>query len=490
MKSVVMIAYFFPPEGNAGAFRPLRFVRHLPSRGWQPTVLTLDTDSFERYDPSLLSQVPSEVEVIRVRNRDPWQAFRAARERRMRERISAASKEVAVKIRSAHDRPLRSFVRELVRAVETWSYHPDTAMGWIRPAVKAAVRLCAKKRPDVIWATAGPVSSFVIAQHVSQRTGVPYVLDFRDAWTITHNEFEERRPKWGKHLDWRNMFGLLKSAKAIVFRYETEAECYWRAYEGALDASRIHIIPNGYEGGLDAFTPARSERCNLLYTGTLPDYRYDTLLQALCTLKNASPDEAKRLHLQFIGEGMESLANEVATLGLNDLVSVSGPMSHEAVTRLSREADALLLLGRAATMRGYELFAAAKLFGYLKAGRPIIGILPNDEARKILLHVGVSTIADVDSVPEIVAVLRHLLQSWRTGQLRALVPDPNACQDYSAELQVDNLVRALDGEPASYAFIPGRVDIPASLREAVHIRRRALRQKTLAAFCRTPTYSN
>src|SRR6516164_4065272 len=75
MKSVIMIAYNFPPEGNAGAHRPLRFVRHLPLMGWQPVVVTLATELYERYDPSLLTQVPAEVEVIRVRSRDPWLAF-------------------------------------------------------------------------------------------------------------------------------------------------------------------------------------------------------------------------------------------------------------------------------------------------------------------------------------------------------------------------------------------------------------------------------
>jgi len=58
MKSVVMIAYNFPPEGNAGTYRPLRFVGHLLSIGWQPTVITLETDFYERYDSSLLSLVP------------------------------------------------------------------------------------------------------------------------------------------------------------------------------------------------------------------------------------------------------------------------------------------------------------------------------------------------------------------------------------------------------------------------------------------------
>ena len=71
MKSVIMIAYHFPPEGNAGSYRPLRFVRHLTAQDWQPTVITLKTDFYERYDPSLLSLVPNDVDVIRVANRDP-----------------------------------------------------------------------------------------------------------------------------------------------------------------------------------------------------------------------------------------------------------------------------------------------------------------------------------------------------------------------------------------------------------------------------------
>jgi len=52
MKSVVMI-YGFPPEGSAGVYRPLRFVRHLPSFGWHPTVITVDAKSYETYDSSL-----------------------------------------------------------------------------------------------------------------------------------------------------------------------------------------------------------------------------------------------------------------------------------------------------------------------------------------------------------------------------------------------------------------------------------------------------
>ena len=59
---------------------------------------------------------------------------------------------------------------------------------------------------------------------------------------------------------------------------------------------------------------------------------------------------------------------------------------------------------------------------------PIIGVLPNDETKKILLRVGVSTVADVDSPLEIVGVLHRVLDAWRRGELSALLPNPSECE--------------------------------------------------------------
>src|SRR5437879_11529438 len=88
-----MIAHAFPPEGVAGVYRPLRFVRHMPSLGWQPTVITLDAGTYERYDPTLLGQVPDDIEVIRVRNGDPWQALLAKRNQRVQIQLAKAPPE-------------------------------------------------------------------------------------------------------------------------------------------------------------------------------------------------------------------------------------------------------------------------------------------------------------------------------------------------------------------------------------------------------------
>lgn len=467
MRSVIMLAYFFPPEGSAGAYRPLRFLRHLPATDWRVRVISLDTDFYERYDPELLAFVPSDTTVLRVRGRDPWQTIQARRAQRTLEKLANSPAETVAQIGAAHQARLRSRIREFVHTVEAWCYHPDTAMSWVRPTVQAIVRMCAHERPDVIWATAGPVSSLVAAQQASQRTGVPYVVDFRDPWTVTHSAFGARRPAWARHADQRTMHRILGGARAAVFLYDTMAECYWRLYRGALDASKIHIIPNGYDGTMESFAASVGDKCTIVHTGTLFSYRYDTLLQALHCLKKSDPARARQLHLLFVGEGTEALANEVSALGLSDIVATTGPVSHAESTRLQREAHALLVLGRPQTMKGHELFAGAKLFGYLKASRPIVGVLPQDETNKILHRVGVSTVANVESPSEIVAVLRQLLAAWSAGTLSSLVPDRAACEIYSAERQTAALVRALDGAPAAEPFIPGSAEIPPSLRRAI-----------------------
>ena len=112
---------------------------------------------------------------------------------------------------------------------------------------------------------------------------------------------------------------------------------------------------------------------------------------------------------------MNALAKEAAALGLSDIIETAQPKSQTEIVRLQREAHALLVLGRPSTMNGYELFAAAKLFGYLKAGRPIIGVLPADETKKILHRVSVRTVADVDSLSEITTVLRLYLTNGPQG---------------------------------------------------------------------------
>ena len=445
VKSALMIAYFFPPEGCAGVYRPLRFIRELSRIGWCTSVLAGKPYRYERYDPELESMIPRETEVIRVRGTDMWQAFQARRAREFERTISDAPATEAEKIRAAHYKPFRSRLREAVRTAEACWYIPDMQKDWIRPATKAAVKLCARKRPDVIWATAGPVSSWVVAGKVSKRTDIPYVLDLRDPWGLDYYDSEVRRPAWAKDRFQRIMHRAFKGAKAVVFLFDTVAERYRSLFPDALEDSKIHIIPNGYDGPIGDFEVAEGNRCKILYAGTLSTYRYDTLLEALRLFKTTDHRNAERLKVIFVGEGMVPIANEAAGLGLSDMIETRPPVSFAESCRVQQEAHALLILGRGPERKGQELVAGAKLFGYLKARRPIFGVLPHDETRRILCSMGVSTIADADSPSEIAAILRLLVDAWAQGRLAGLLPDRPGCDALSTERQTEALIRAFSG---------------------------------------------
>lgn len=465
MKSVVMIAYFFPPEGSAGSYRPLRFVRHLAKNGWRTSVIAADPYRYERYDPDLLSSVPSETEVVRVRARDPWQALQAWREQRFNETVSGVSVEAADEMREAQYKPLRSLVRTAVRTAEACFYQPDLAKYWIPPAVETTIDLCRRQRADVIWATAGPVSAWVVARQVSHRVGLPYVLDLRDPHGLSYYDVEIRRPSWVQHKNWHTMYQLFKAARSVVFLFDSVAESYCRAFPGALDPNKIHIIANGYEGTIEEFTPPDDPKFTILYTGTLSSYRYDTFLQALAMLKNTDPTRAHKVRFRFVGEGTDNLTKQVAALGVSDMVETMDPTSNAEITRLQGEAHAFLVLGRLSEIKGHELFAGAKVFSYLKARRPIFGVLPQDETRKVLTRVGVSLVADVNCPAEIVSMLVRLVDGWSARSLHCFLPDLAKCEFYSAERQTQALVRALQGSPALDPFVPGSVEIPPSLRD-------------------------
>src|SRR5262245_8810132 len=152
MKRVLMIAYFFPPEGSAGSYRPLRFVRQLVQQGWSPTVISADPYTYERYDSKLLEEIPRDTEVVRVRERDPWQAIQAWRRERMDDRQSAAPAENADRMRAAYRRPFRSSLRRAVRVAEACYYRPDLARPWIGPAIAAALDVCRRNQGNVLWA--------------------------------------------------------------------------------------------------------------------------------------------------------------------------------------------------------------------------------------------------------------------------------------------------------------------------------------------------
>lgn len=449
-KSVLMIAYYFPPDGCAAVYRPLRFLKALVKKGWHVIVLCCHPYQYEREDPQLLDQVPIGTSVVRVAGRDLWCAFQTWRGVRIEHKLTSSSLEEAQQVVARQYSAWRSRFRELIRKIEACVYRPDLAMPWIHPATREAIGVCQANRPNVIWATIGPISAGIVAYRTSLATGIPYVLDFRDPWGLDYYPEEIRRPAWARKKDQEAIAAMFKQAQAVVFMFESIAEQYVRTFPDALIWRKIHIIPNGFDGTVDAFAHAPGARCTVLYAGTLRSYRYDTLLEGLARLKSRNAVPVSQLRLLFVGEQDPQLGDRVEEMGLSEIVEIAPPVSSGEVRRLQEEAHALLILGRTATRKGHELVAGAKLFGYLQAGRPIIGVVPHDETRRILEQVGSSLIAAADAPEEVADKFELLLKAWSDKTLDRLIPDRAACESYSSGKQISALVDALDGRPREY----------------------------------------
>ncbi len=466
-KSILMIAYYFPPEGNAAVYRPLRFLKELVKKGWHATIISCERHQYERHDLQLLSQIPATTQIIRVKGRDPWRAFQTWRGVRVENKLAGSSTEEARQVVAGHHVPWRTKLRELVRTVEAWVYRPDMAMPWIRPTTREAIAVCQRNHPEVIWATIGPLSAGLVAYRTSMATGIPYVLDFRDPWGLEYYPHEVRRPVWAKNIDNKMLSQIFERSRAVVFMFESVAQAYLRAFPGSLEHTKIHIIPNGFEGGVEPFVHASGDRCTVLYAGTLNTYRYDTLLEGLVQLKRKNPERAVRLRLVFVGEGLRELAEKAGDLNIGDLVEVLPSTSSTEIQRLQREAHALLILGRMPGRKAHDLVAGAKLFGYLQAGRPIIGIVPRDETRRILGQVGNSLIADADVPAEVVDIFEKILDAWSNKALDRFVPNRASCEAYSSSRQISDLIIALNGASSQKILAVDLPGVSTSLQSRV-----------------------
>ena len=66
-RSVLMIAYHYPPLGGVAVMRVLRFSRYLRDYGWEPIVVCVDGGAkHEPRDADLLREVPAGIHIERV----------------------------------------------------------------------------------------------------------------------------------------------------------------------------------------------------------------------------------------------------------------------------------------------------------------------------------------------------------------------------------------------------------------------------------------
>lgn len=374
-KRLLMIAYHFPPlAGSSGIQRTLRFAQHLPEFGWTPMVLSTHPRAYERTSDDLLAEVPPGTVVRRA------QAWDTARH------LAIAGR----------------YPGFLAR--------PDRWLTWRFDAVRVGMAMIRAHRPDAIWSTFPIATAHVIGAELARRSGLPWIADFRDP--MAQPDYPTDPATWAAYD--RVERATIAAARVSLFTTPSATDEYRRRYPA--QAGRIHLLENGYDEG--SFTgAARDARAPsagggprvLLHSGIVyPDERDPRqLLDALRLLHDEGTIRPGQLVVRLRAAVHDTLITRLAReRQVEPYIELAPAVGYQAALREMLEVDGLLVLQAA----NCNQQVPAKLYEYLRAGRPILCLTdPAGDTAAVLREAGVGRIARLDDAGEIAALIRHHL---------------------------------------------------------------------------------
>jgi glycosyltransferase involved in cell wall biosynthesis len=393
-RRLLAISWDMPPLSGPRAVQVSRTLKHLLPLGWESWVVAFGPRS-GRYnqDGELASRLraPDGVTLVPVPSPEEWMVFRA-----------------------------------LWRVLPPLKLLPDEKWVWIRAAARAASRLAAERRFDVLVSFAQPWSDHLVGLRVHRATGLPWVAHFSDPWTDSPYVHGRR---WQRRIWARMEADVVRHAAALVFVNQQTAERVMRKYPAEW-LRKSHVVPHGYD--CSDLSPARpaspGDRLAVAYTGRFYDgiRTPEPLLRALAALGRRRP-LARELHVALVGTPVASHRQLTSTLGLDDVVEFTGRVPFAESSRRANDADVLLLIDAPADE---SLFLPSKLIDYLPANKPILALTPPRGASADLVRaLGYPVIAP-DDEPGIAAAIEALIIARQEGRLTTSATHSEVAQQY------------------------------------------------------------
>ena len=456
MRRVLIVSYFFPPAGNVGVHRTLRFLKWLPEFGWHPVVLTPRNAKVSNHEPSLLKKVPPTVPVVRTPSFESLNY----------------GNEVGSKYRIPLPGLLRKLCVELPR--DGWKYLsvPDEKMGWVPFATRAGHRVLSEQDISAIYVTGKPFSSYFIGDALARRSGLPWIMDLRDLWTLNRRV----RPTSSLHgrLEARLERRFVRSAAAVITNTPGNREDFIGCYPEC-PADKFLTITNGFDAGdFDDLPADKPDKFTIGYSGTfyfatgapVNGYRkllgfdrkdrkiYETyspkfLFEALSELFAESPQMREKTEIVFTGPGCDKIGGLVAQYGLERNVDLRGWVEYRESLRMLRNSHLLVL----ALSRGEESagWIPSKLFQYLGAGTPILALVPPGDVADIVHETKAGSVAEPDNVSAIKSALRSAFAEF-SSQTSSFASDADAIAPYEGRQLTERLAACLDQVTGSHAL--------------------------------------
>jgi glycosyltransferase involved in cell wall biosynthesis len=367
---VLYLSFYFPPSRASGVYRARATANHLAADGWDVTVFAAPLrflhEAVGSVDEKLAETVDPRVHVER-----PW--------------LSHFMWATNIREFSWFRRQFPTTALALYKS--TLKIFPEHYHSWALASVRKALQMHRAKPFDVVVATGNPFAAFAGAWLINKLTGVPFVVDYRDAWTLDLFEDKPAYPKG--HIVWRWEKRVLDKASIAVF--VNNALRQWHADKYPQDADKMMIVPNGWDpdvleeslvGG-----PARrsAKPLKFSYVGTVTIVQPVREMVRAWRLARSHPllaDAELNLygHLGFFKGGHVKLSEQLGIADDDNGIHYRGPVSKTEVAHTYAQSDVLVFMAA-----GAKYVTSGKIFEYMAQGRPIVSVhAPGIAAAEVL----------------------------------------------------------------------------------------------------------
>jgi hypothetical protein len=430
MVPLLVVTPFFAPQSHAAVFRAYKLAKLLPSLGYRPFVVTVDTNYDYHEDESLSLALPPEVMVVRARHIEPTprglELALGLGDRRFGRARNAESNPPS----SASGPAPRSLKKELRQLVTHGLLRiPDRHWTWYWPALAAARRLIREHDIRVVLTSQDPFTSYLIGLAL-KADGLKWVADLRDP--PTHCRLMHSSYPWVFALQREIERRAMLTADAVTVAAASISLALTEFHDVDL-TGRAHFIPTGVDESLlgRGEVLAAPERI-ILFSGEYLPYYGDKFLR--CFALALRDPEVARLGYRLVFAGRTDvnrprLAPLLARHGLEAHTSFQEHQPQQDLYALLRRSEfALLPLG--ALSRWWCL--PAKLVDHLALQKPVIAVVPDpSEARTRLTEAGLGIFLDGDDERATATLVRALKQGGAS-----LRPNEAICERYTARRQV------------------------------------------------------
>jgi glycosyltransferase involved in cell wall biosynthesis len=352
------------------------------------------------------------------------------------------------------------------RVGRTLDLMPATLRWWVDGATEVGRR--AGRDTDVILGELVPYATAHAARRLSRELELPWVADLQDPWAL--DEMWLYPSGLHRARDTRRMQRLLGTASAIVMN-TPEAALRVRRRFPDLAPSVTEAIPNGFDSAdFEGVEPAAHEtqafrivhsgylhtewglrhretrRLRSLLGGTPVEgvdfltRSHVFLLEAIDRLIARDPRVAQDLEVHLAGVLTET-DREVAER--SPVTRLHGYLPHDETVSLVLSADLLFLPMHDLPDGVRAGLVPGKAYEYLGSGRPILGAVPDGDARELLEQAGNAFVCRPADVTRMAELIAERLEAWRRGE-QPQRPRAEVIARYERRFQTQQLAGILE----------------------------------------------